>query len=398
MDMKNGKDNEGYSDLSNQWSDFQPVDVNGDIYKQIFKYSIFSKIVHDMDMNIIEVNDSALQEFGFSRSELLKKSVFDLHTEDELGHSSDVLESMKHSTKLSAETKFRRKDGSIFTAQVTPCKYILGDKPIIHVDIQNITERKRAEAKMQELNTALEVEMARVELHAKKLELKTKELEEFAYVAAHDLKAPITNLNVLSEMIDADRLSSQADIQLFSKLKNNIEQISKTIFTLNEVINFKTTLKDKKEHLLFEKVFKEVAQSLTEQLNSTNTMLSVDFSECTAIEYPPLHLKSVLQNLLTNAVKYKRPNKLLKIEVRTNMVNGSVCLTMKDNGLGFDVEKYGRKVFGLFKRLHTHVEGKGVGMYIVKSIVEAHGGSIDVKSKPNKGTLFTVYLNNGKNE
>ncbi|GBF22141.1 phytochrome-like protein cph1 [Arenibacter sp. NBRC 103722] len=398
MDMKNENNKDGYSDLSNPWRDFQQIDVGGDIYEQIFKYSIFPTIVHDMAMNIIKVNDSALQEFGFSRSELLKKSIFDLHTEDEIEHSSDVLESMKYSTWLSTETKFRRKDGSIFSAQVTPCKYILGDTPIIHVHIENITERKRAEAKMQELNTALEVEMARVEFHSKKLEIKTKELEEFAYVAAHDLKAPITNLNVLSEMINADRLSSQADIQLFSKLKNNIDQIYKTIFTLNEVINFKTTLKDKKEYLVFENVFNEVAQSITEQLNSTNTILSVDFSECTEIEYPPLHLKSVLQNLLTNAVKYKSPNKLLKIEVKTCIVNGSVCLTMKDNGLGFDVEKYGRKVFGLFKRLHTHVEGKGVGMYIVKSIVVAHGGSIEVKSKPNKGTLFTVYLNNRKDE
>jgi light-regulated signal transduction histidine kinase (bacteriophytochrome) len=150
--------------------------------------------------------------------------------------------------------------------------------------------------------------------------------------------------------------------------------------------------------LEFEKVFDEVKQSISEQIKSSNTHLDVDFSECAQIDYPPIHLRSVMQNLLTNSVKYKNPDKLLKIQVKTFKLNGSICLTVRDNGLGFDDEKYGGKVFGLFKRLHTHVEGKGVGMYMVKSIVEAHGGRIIVKSKPNEGALFTIYLNKGKNE
>tara|TARA_R110002049_G_scaffold4504_3_gene31311 strand:+ start:9862 stop:11055 length:1194 start_codon:yes stop_codon:yes gene_type:complete len=391
---KNGPEN---LNISNPWGEFQQVDIKGDIYKQIFKYSIFPKIVHDMDMNIIEVNDSAIEEFGFSRSEFLSKSIFDLHTKDELEHSAEVLKIMKEKQKLSAETKFRRKDGSIFFAEVTPCSYMLGDKPLIHVYIQNITERKQEEKKLQELHAALEVEMDKVELNAKQVEIKNKELEEFAYVAAHDLKAPITNLTVLINMINTENISKSEDILLFNKLKNNIEQVHKTVFTLNDVINFKTTLKDKKERLDFESVFNEVGQSITEQLKSSNTTIDVDFSGCSEIDYPPLHLKSVIQNLLTNSLKYKSADRELKIKVKTTLVNGRICFTIEDNGLGFDDKKYSRKVFGLFKRLHTHVEGKGVGMYIVKSIIQAHGGSIEVKSKPNKGALFTIYLNNGKN-
>jgi len=109
-------------------------------------------------------------------------------------------------------------------------------------------------------------------------------------------------------------------------------------------------------------------------------------------------LRSVMQNLLTNAVKYRDPNKILKVEVKTTVRKGRVCFTIKDNGLGFDARKYVTKMMGLFTRLHTHVEGKGVGMYIVKSIVNSHGGKIEARSKPGKGALFTIYLNDGKNE
>jgi PAS domain S-box-containing protein len=386
------------SDYSSPSEEFLEVKITDDIYKQVFKYSIFPKIVHNMDMRIIEANDSAIKEFGFSRNELLQKKLIDLQYKSDPEPTIQNVENKRRKRKLTVEKNFRRKDGSIFIADVTPCMYIINDRPVIHVHLQNITERKQAEEKMQKLNTALENEITKAELNAKQIELKNRELEEFAYVAAHDLKAPVINLNLLIEMINADNISGEKDLQLFNKLKNNVEQVYKTVYTLNDVINFKTTLKDKKERLEFEKVFDEVKQSISEQIKSSNTHLDVDFSECAQIDYPPIHLRSVMQNLLTNSVKYKNPDKLLKIQVKTFKLNGSICLTVRDNGLGFDDEKYGGKVFGLFKRLHTHVEGKGVGMYMVKSIVEAHGGRIIVKSKPNEGALFTIYLNKGKNE
>ncbi|MEQ6118036.1 PAS domain-containing sensor histidine kinase [Reichenbachiella sp. MALMAid0571] len=394
--MKKEKNKENNTDISNPWKDFQPIDIDGDIFKQIFKYSIIPIIVHDMEMNILNANNSAVEMFGFSMSELLKKSIFDLHTEDELEHSAEVLDKMQQEKKLSVETSFKRKDGSVFMAEATPCKYILGEKPLIHVFIQNITERKLSERKLQESKSALEAEMAKVKLYSRQIESKNRELAEFSYVAAHDLKAPVTNLTILSDMINDEAFTNKQGSELFGKLKKNIEKVYKTVFSLNDVINFKTTLKDEKEWLKFEEIFSEIKEGITEQLEAAKATIKVDFSKCPEIEYPTLHLKSVMQNLLTNAVKYKNPDKILDIEVKTNVHNGRVCFTIKDNGLGFDAEKYGKKMFRLFKRLHTHVEGKGVGMYIVKSIVDAHGGKIEVISKPNKGALFNVYLNNQK--
>lgn len=396
MDLNKEMNEKDNSDNTNPFEEYFQVKNSNNIYKQVFKYSIFPKIVHNMDLRIIEANDSAVKEFGYSKNELLKKKIIDLHYKVDQEPSNQVRENMEGKKKLTVEKIFRRKDGSVFVADITPCMYIVEDRPIVHIHIQNITDRKQAEEKMQELNSALELEINKAELNAKQIEIKNRELEELAYVAAHDLKAPVTNLNVLIEMIDTHSIQGDKDIELFNKLKNNIEQVYKKVFSLNDVINFKTTLKDKKELLEFKRVFKELEQSILDQLNSTNTTLDVDFSECPEIEYPPLHLNRILHNLLTNSMKFKSPDRLLKIEVKTRKINGSVCLNVKDNGLGFDAEKQGEKVFGLFKRLHTHVEGVGVGLYIVKSIVEAHGGKIEVISRPNEGALFTIHLNNGK--
>lgn len=389
----NEKDN---SDNTNPFEEFLQVKKTNDIYKQVFKYSIFPKIIHNMDMRIIEANDSAIKEFGYPKNELLGKKLIDLQYKVDQEPSIRFGGNKIPTQKLTVERTFKRKDGSVFFADITPCMYIIEDRPVVHVHIQNITERKQAEEKMQKLNTALEEEVSKAELNAKQIETKNRELEELAYVAAHDLKAPITNLNVLIEMINTQSIRGDKDIELFNKLKNNIEQVYKKVFALNDVINFKTTLNDQKKHLEFEKVFDEVKQSIPDRLKSTNANIDVDFSECSEIEYPPLHLISILQNLISNSMKFKSPDRLLKIEVKTIKRNESVHLLIKDNGLGFDAEKHGEKVFGLFKRLHTHEEGVGVGLYIVKSIVDTHGGKIEVKSKPNEGALFTINLNNEK--
>lgn len=372
---------------------FQQIDLGSDIFRQIFKHSTIPTIVHDLEMNIIDANDIALEEFGFNRFELLRKSILDLHTEDELEHSNEVLTKMNKENKVSIETKFIRKDGSVFIAEATPCKYMIGQKAVIHVFIHDITERKEEKKRLQQLNDYLEKKIAEADQYAREIELKNKELQEFAYVAAHDLKAPLTNISTLASMINPEAITEKDSRDFFERLKKSIGKLHKIVFTLNDVLSFKTTLKDRKERLQFEAVYNDIEESIAEQLEASKAEIHKDFSECPEVDYPPLHLKSVIQNLLTNALKYRDPEKVLKVDIKTSIRNGSVCLEVKDNGIGFDAEKYSRKVLGLFRRLHTHVEGKGIGMYIVKSILDTHGGRIEVKSKPGEGATFYIYLN-----
>jgi len=125
-------------------------------YQQIYQFSPDSIIIHDMDMNILDANNKATEEFGYSLEELLAKKIFELHPESELNHSAQVLASMKKKKMLTVETKFVRKDGSVFSAEITPCKYMLGNKEIIHIVIRDITERKQAEEQIKAKSLFLE--------------------------------------------------------------------------------------------------------------------------------------------------------------------------------------------------------------------------------------------------
>ena len=104
------------------------------------------------------------------------------------------------------------------------------------------------------------------------------------------------------------------------------------------------------------------------------------------------YVESVLQNLLSNAIKYRHPDRVPVIALSTQLVDDYVCLTVSDNGLGLDTALYKDKVFTLYQRFHTHVEGKGLGLYLVKTQILALGGKIELESKVGKGTVFKVYF------
>ncbi len=134
-----------FTDISERKQTVESLQENEKRFRQIFQFSPDSIIIHDMDMNILDANNKAVEEFGYSKTELLKKTILELHPETEQKHSAQVLYTLKKKESISVETKFIRKDGSVFIAEATPCKYTLGSKPIIHVVIRDITERKQAE-------------------------------------------------------------------------------------------------------------------------------------------------------------------------------------------------------------------------------------------------------------
>jgi signal transduction histidine kinase len=99
---------------------------------------------------------------------------------------------------------------------------------------------------------------------------------------------------------------------------------------------------------------------------------------------------SIFHNLITNSIKYRQPGIAPIIEITSTVHQGKIDLVFKDNGLGIDLKRKGTEVFGLYKRFHHHVEGKGMGLFMVKTHVETIGGTISIESEINKGTTFTI--------
>jgi signal transduction histidine kinase len=110
------------------------------------------------------------------------------------------------------------------------------------------------------------------------------------------------------------------------------------------------------------------------------------------VRFPALHLQNILQNLITNAIKYRKPDVDPVIEIKSRRLKEFIRLEVSDNGSGLDLDQHGKKLFGLFKRFHLNTEGKGIGLYITKSIIENYQGKIEVESTPGEGTSFRIYF------
>ncbi|RYG25155.1 MAG: HAMP domain-containing histidine kinase, partial [Chitinophagaceae bacterium] len=241
----------------------------------------------------------------------------------------------------------------------------------------DITERK-----------VLEKELA---ISADRMVKQNRELEEFTYFASHDLKAPVTNLQSLIEMVNEEELPDR-NLLLIDKMRISIEHMQKIIGTLNEVLATKQSLILERERLRFDNVFRQTIRSIEQMVNNSGATCTIDFSDKPEVLYPPVHLHSIMQNLLTNAIKYSKDGQPPKIDLKSGVRNSFVYLQVKDNGLGMNLKRDGKNLFGLFKRFHNHVEGDGIGLHIIKAIAETYGGTIEVESQPDHGATFTVYL------
>ena len=127
---------------------------------------------------------------------------------------------------------------------------------------------------------------------------------------------------------------------------------------------------------------------------SENVHIFSDFTEAPTVKFTSIHLNSIMLNLISNAIKYRSPDRDPEIHIRTYSKGKLTYLEVKDNGLGIDLERHKDKLFGLFQRFHDHADSKGLGLFIINSIVVENGGKIEVKSEINKGTTFTVSFKN----
>lgn len=218
------------------------------------------------------------------------------------------------------------------------------------------------------------------------------DLDTFVYAASHDLKSPINNMEGLLDILKEDISHQQVPAAvIIDKLQDSIHRVQNTISRLTDVIRLEKNPYDDIEILEWHQVLDEVIQENEEVIRISGASITTNFHVKT-IEYSRDGLKSILYNLIINAIKYADPSRLPEIEVDTSMHEGKIRLQLHDNGLGIDLEKYRERLFGLFKRLHTHVEGSGIGLYSVKQLVERKGGAVDVRSIVGEGSTFIILF------
>ena len=259
-----------------------------------------------------------------------------------------------------------------------------------------VTEQVLARQQVEVLNQALAVTNA--ELHESNTQLTrtNADLATFIYTASHDLKAPITNieglLTALGRHLPEAARQAPPVPQLLQLMQGAVERFQRTIAQLTDLTRLQQAQQQPAESVDLAALIESVRLDLAPVLAAVGARVAVAVADCPTVRFAPQHLRSIIYNLLSNAVKYRHPDRppVVQISCRPG-ADATVVLEVEDNGLGLSEGQQAR-LFGLFQRLHTHVEGTGVGLYMLKRIVDNAGGTIAVRSQLGLGTTFTITL------
>ena len=274
--------------------------------------------------------------------------------------------------------RFRRRDGQYrwFLSQALLMKDDQGQTMKWFGTGTDIHEEEEAKLKLQSANH----ELTRI----------NQVLDTFVYMAAHDLKSPVNNLGVLMQMA-ADQPDPAKRQEVQRMIDISVRRLDQTINGLLEVISVEGSPSPARQ-VYFTALLHDIRAELSLQGQAAGG-IQADFSAAEGIVYVQSYLHSIVKNLVTNAIKYASPRRELQVTIHTKpAAGGGVVLTVADNGIGIDLKANGDRIFKPFKRFTQQAQGTGVGLYIIKTIVEKNGGNIQVQSAVNVGTTFTVLL------
>lgn len=262
---------------------------------------------------------------------------------------------------------------------------------------------KAQEQKLIAINNELELKVRErtdqltrqnLELESKNLELEriNNDLDNFIYTASHDLKAPMANLEALVDVLNT-RLEGKLEDKeqkLFEMIGISIGKFNNTIRDLTRITMVQKEMEDHKELISFQELVADIKIDIAHLVHESEVTF-FEYYDVREIVYAKKNLRSILHNLITNAIKYRSPQRQANVKVQTYRRHHAIVLSVSDNGLGLS-EEHQAKMFTMFKRFHSHVEGSGIGLYIIKRIVENNGGKIEMESEKDKGTTFKVVF------
>lgn len=227
------------------------------------------------------------------------------------------------------------------------------------------------------------------QIYLNELEKRNKELEQFASVVSHDLKNPLSTIKLSCEMA-ADSSMEEKDRYL-SIINRSSDNLLQMIQGLEEIIDVR---KDKKiaSPLEFQDIFHNILNEYQYQIKMQGITITCDFDKAPSINYIESYLISIFHNMISNAIKYSQNDEPLRMHIGTENRPPYILLKFSDNGIGIDLEKNAQNLFQPFKRFSQQAEGKGIGLSIIKSMIEKNNGKIDVESTLGVGTTFLCFL------
>jgi signal transduction histidine kinase len=258
---------------------------------------------------------------------------------------------------------------------------------------QKVIERQNEQIRERHDDLAREVARQTADIRRTNLELieHNSRLEQFAYMISHNLRAPLARFVGLSSILKHSR-SSEEGSTITNMMVTAAHELDHVIKDLGIILDVRKAGAQLVTEIDLPEMIQKIQYSLSADIKETNAKIYTDFGNATTLSTIPQYLESILSNLISNAIKYRHPERTPEITFMVIDQGEWICLKLSDNGIGIDLERSGDKLFSLYQRFHFHVEGKGLGLYLVKTQVEALGGRIEVQSRPDEGSTFLIYL------
>ncbi|MDB5256905.1 MAG: domain/sensory box/EAL domain protein [Chitinophagaceae bacterium] len=218
-----------------------------------------------------------------------------------------------------------------------------------------------------------------------------KRLLNFAYIVSHNLRSHSSNFKLLLDVIDVSETREEL-YEAMHHLKDIYYSLDETVKNLNEIIKIQTNISNQREEINLYQYVEKTTDLLRGEIKQRQAIIRNGIKKDQSILYNPAYMESILLNLITNAIKYRHPDRAPQISLSVYHDNNWLVLEIKDNGLGIDLSLHGQKLFGMYKTFHGNSDAKGIGLFITKNQVDAMGGKIEVLSEVDKGSTFRIFF------
>jgi len=351
-------------------------------FHQAFEFAPIGIALVSLKGQWMRVNPKISEMLGYSAPELFALSFQQITHPDDLQSDLDQMQQLVNGNigSYQMDKRYFHKDGNVIWASlyVSLVRDQNGSPLYFVSQLKDITERKRME--FERVNT-LEIITAQ-----------NSRLLNFAHIVSHNLRSHGSNIELITQLLGEETDPTEKE-QLTNLLKVNARNLQETLADLNDVVDVQSSGKQTIRSLnLYDQVFK-IAEVMGLPLQQVDGILVNEIDKDLWFDYDQAYLDSILLNLLTNAIKYRDPERPLLITLKARQEGEKIILTVSDNGLGIDMTRYGDQLFGMYNTFHGNGDARGIGLFLIKSQVEVMGGRISASSSPGAGMTFTLEFN-----
>jgi len=321
------------------------------------------------------INPAVSRLLGYTNEELFSRPINDFVYEEDKNLTEEHRSNLRKDIPLlNFENRYQTKKGEIVWLLWTSIP--VPESKLVYAIAKNVTHKR----KLEEERNKLLVSLSKI----------NEELEHLTHMASHDLRAPVNNLLAIFGLLDVDTIEDQQTKALINVLQSTTEDLKVTLNYYLEAAKQKKSVHVPTENLCLHLSLNGVFHSINSLILDSRAVINVDFSDFDTVTFNKVYLDSIFLNLITNSIKYAKPDSHPDISIATKKINGTRQLIFSDKGLGFDMEKCKHRVFGLHQTFHDHQDSKGVGLYLIYNHINSLGGHIEVESKVNQGVRFVL--------